>query len=56
MGAVTFRYCYVFHDTNYPCYDACLTSRCGWTERKPPDVLVVWSTDGCITEALKAVV
>ena len=36
MGAVTFRYYYVFHDTNQPSYDPGLTSRCGWTAKTNP--------------------
>ena len=35
MGAVTFRYYCVFHDTNKASYDRGRTSRCGWTEKAP---------------------
>ena len=38
MGAVTFRYYYVFRDTNQPSYDPGLTSRCGWTAKTNPPV------------------
>ena len=36
MGAITFRYYYVFHDTNQPSYDPGLTSRCGWIAKANP--------------------
>ena len=36
MGAVTFRYYYVFRDTNQPSYDPSLTSQCGWTAKTNP--------------------
>ena len=68
MGAVTFRYYYVFTIPTSPAisYDPGLTSRCGRTAKANPPALshvyvpvyvpVFWSTDGCVTAALKAVV